>query len=172
MVNDIKNIEATRARTKKIVLCGIFIAIATILGSFSIPVPGGAKAAPVQHLINVISAVVLGPIYGIACAFTSSLLRNILGVGSLLAFPGSMVGVLLAGLAYKKFNKIEFAVIGEVIGTGIIGALLAYPVTALIIGKEVALFVYIVPFTISSVVGSIIAYVVLKIKSIRKALTL
>ncbi len=170
MVNDIKSIESTTNRTKKIVLCGIFIAIATILGSFSIPVPGGAKAAPIQHLINVISAVVLGPIYGVACAFTSSLLRNILGTGSLLAFPGSMVGVLLAGVVYKKSNNIELAVIGEVIGTGIIGALLAYPVTALIIGKEVALFVYIVPFTISSIVGSIIAYVILKIESIRKLL--
>ena len=170
MINEIKNKNTTNARTKKIVLCGILIAIATVLGSFSIPIPGGAKAAPIQHFINVISAVVLGPVYGLACAFTSSLLRNILGVGSLLAFPGSMVGVVLAGILYKRFNKVEFAVIGEVIGTGIIGALLAYPIAAFIMGKEAALFLYIIPFTTSSVVGSIIAYIILKIKAVKDIL--
>ena len=71
---------------------------------------------------------------------------------------------------YKKFKKIEFAVIGEVIGTGIIGAMLAYPLAAFVLGKEVALFVYIVPFSISAILGSIMAYILLKIKVIREFL--
>ncbi|WP_195988590.1 energy coupling factor transporter S component ThiW [Clostridium sp. D53t1_180928_C8] len=155
--------------TKKIVLSGILIAIATVLGTFSIPILG-AKASPIQHFINVIAGVSLGPIYGVSCAFVSALIRNILATGSLLAFPGSMVGVFFAGILYKKFKKIEFAVIGEVIGTGIIGAILAYPLAAFVLGKEVALFVYIIPFSISSILGSIMAYILLKIKVIREFL--
>lgn len=161
-----KNKEKT---TQKIVLSGILIAIATVLGTFSIPVLG-AKASPVQHFVNVIAGITLGPVYGVACAFVAALLRNILGTGSLLAFPGSMVGVFLAALLYKKFKKIELAVIGEVIGTGIIGALLAYPVATVLLGKEVALFVYVIPFSLSSIIGSIIAYIILKIKVIREFL--
>lgn len=155
--------------TQKVVLSGILIAIATVLGTFSIPVLG-AKASPVQHFVNVIAGITLGPVYGVACAFVAALLRNILGTGSLLAFPGSMVGVFLAALLYKKFKKIELAVIGEVIGTGIIGALLAYPVATVLLGKEVALFVYVIPFSLSSIIGSIIAYIILKIKVIREFL--
>ena len=161
-----KNKEKT---TQKIVLSGILIAIATVLGTFSIPVLG-AKASPVQHFVNVIAGITLGPVYGVACAFVAALLRNILGTGSLLAFPGSMVGVFLAGILYKRFKKIELAVIGEVVGTGIIGALLAYPVAAVLLGREVALFVYIVPFSLSSIIGSIIAYIILKVKVIREFL--
>ena len=155
--------------TQKVVLSGILIAIATVLGTFSIPIVG-AKASPVQHFVNVIAGITLGPVYGVACAFVAALLRNILGTGSLLAFPGSMVGVFLAALLYKKFKNIELAVIGEVIGTGILGALLAYPVATILLGKEVALFVYILPFSLSSIIGSIIAYIILKIKVIREFL--
>lgn len=162
-------LSKNKSRTKKLVISGILIAISTILGTFSIPLLG-AKVAPIQHLVNVIVAVILGPVYGVGCAFVSSLLRNILGTGSLLAFPGSMVGVFLAAILYKKFKKVEIAVVGEVIGTGIIGALLAYPLAAFVLGKEVALFVYIIPFSISSIVGSIIAYIILKLNTLRSFL--
>lgn len=162
-------IKSRENTTKRIVLSGILIAIATVLGTFSIPVLG-AKASPVQHFVNVIAGVTLGPVYGVACAFISSLLRNILGTGSLLAFPGSMVGIFLAGILYRKFKRIEVAVVGEVVGTGIIGALIAYPLAALVLGREVALFVYIVPFSLSSILGSVIAYIILKIKVIREFL--
>ena len=84
---------------KKIALTAVFAALA-VVGSFvSFPV-FGAKCAPVQHFINIICAVILGPAYGVAAAFVSSLIRNLLGLGTLLAFPGSMVGALLAGLLY------------------------------------------------------------------------
>ncbi len=163
---DLSNNKST---TKKLVISGILIAISTILGTFSIPLLG-AKVAPIQHLVNVIAAVILGPVYGVGCAFVSSLLRNILGTGSLLAFPGSMVGVFLSGLLYKKFKKIEVAVIGEVIGTGIIGALLAYPLAAFVLGREVAMFVYIVPFSLSSFIGSFLAYIILKLTTLKQFL--
>ena len=161
--------KSSLSTTKKIVLSGILVSLATVLGTFSIPILG-AKASPVQHFINVVAGITLGPAYGMGGAFISSLLRNILGTGSVLAFPGSMIGAFLAGTLYQKYHKRELAVIGEVIGTGVIGALVAYHLAAFVLGKEVAMFVYIVPFTTSSLLGSIIAYIVLKLKVIRNFL--
>lgn len=155
--------------SNKIVLSGILIAIATIFGTFSIPIFGG-KMSPVQHFINVVSAVTLGPIYSVGNAFIASCLRNIMGTGSLLAFPGSMIGALISGILFKKFKKIELALVGEVIGTGIIGALVAYPISRLILGNDIAAFVYIIPFSISCVGGSLIAYIFLKVPAISKIL--
>ncbi|MBE6051032.1 MAG: energy coupling factor transporter S component ThiW [Clostridium sp.] len=153
----------------KVAMSGVFIAIATIFGTFSIPI-FGAKMSPVQHFINVITAVILGPIYALGNAFITSILRNIFGTGSLLAFPGSMIGAVLAGILFIKSKKIEAAVVGEIIGTGILGAIVAYPISALILGKDIALFAYIIPFSISCVGGSIIAYIFLKVSIINKFL--
>lgn len=155
--------------TYKLALSGLLIGIATILGTFSIPILG-AKVSPVQHFINVISGITLGPAFAVGNAFVASLLRNILGTGSLLAFPGSMIGALLAGLIYKKFKSSLGAVIGEVIGTGILGAILAYPVASLILGKESSLFLYIVPFSSSCIVGAIIAYMFMSVPAIKSVL--
>ncbi len=88
----------------------------------------GSKCAPVQHMVNVLCAVVLGPWYGVGVAFVASLVRNLLGLGSLLAFPGSMCGALLCGLVYWKTKNLPATLVGEVFGTGIIGGLLSYPI--------------------------------------------
>ncbi|MGL5354235.1 MAG: energy coupling factor transporter S component ThiW [Clostridium sp.] len=153
----------------RLALSGIFIAISTVLGTFSIPVLG-AKISPIQHFINVLAAITLGPVYAVGCAFTSSLLRNILATGSLLAFPGSMIGAFCAGLLYKKYKNVEVALGGEIIGTGILGAIVAYPISALLLGRETAVLVYILPFTLSSFAGGVLAYLILKVPSIRKVI--
>lgn len=155
--------------TYKLVLSGLLIAIATIFGTFSIPILG-ARISPVQHFINVVSAITLGPAFAVINAFCASFLRNIFGTGSLLAFPGSMIGAFLAGILYKKFKSPLLSVIGEVVGTGIIGALVAYPIASLFLGKEGALFIYIVPFTLSSFAGAIMAYILISVPSIKKIL--
>jgi len=149
-------------KTKKLTLSALLIAIGTVTGHlFYIPV-GVAKCFPVQHTINILSAVILGPWYAVANAFVISLLRNILGTGSLLAFPGSMLGTFLAGVLYKKTNKKVMASLGEVFGTGILGALVAYPVAKLLLGKDVAVFFFVLPFMASTVGGTIIGYGILK----------
>ncbi|AOR25079.1 energy coupling factor transporter S component ThiW [Clostridium taeniosporum] len=158
-----------KCKAQKIALSGVLIGIASIFGTFSIPI-GVAKISPIQHFVNVVGAIVLGPIYALGNAFIASLIRNILGTGSLLAFPGSMIGAFLAGVLYRKFKKKLVAVIGEVIGTGILGALVAYPIATVLLGKESALFVYVMPFTFSCSVGAIIAYVFLKVQVIEKFL--
>ena len=146
----------------KLVLSGMFVALAVVLSSFSIPV-GGSKCFPIQHMVNVLSAVFLGPWYGVGIAFCTSLIRNLLGTGTLLAFPGSMIGALCCGLVYKYTGKLTFTYVAEIIGTGIIGGLLAYPVAAFVMGKEVALFVYVVPFLVSTIGGTVIAAVLISI---------
>ena len=152
-----------KTHTKKIALAGVLCAVAVVGSMFSFPV-FGSKCAPVQHMVNVLCAVLLGPWYGVAVAFVASLLRNLLGFGSLMAFPGSMCGALLCGIVYHKTKNLLATLAGEVFGTGIIGGLLAWPVAVFLMGKaagDIAFYAYVVPFLVSTVGGSIIAGVVL-----------
>ena len=140
-----------KSNTKKLALAGVLCAVAVVGSMFSFPV-FGSKCAPVQHW------------YGVGAAFVASLLRNLLGLGSLMAFPGSMCGALLCGIVYHKTHKLLPTLIGEVFGTGIIGGLLAWPVAILFMGKaagDIAFYAYIVPFLVSTVGGSIIAGIIL-----------
>lgn len=149
-----------KIKLKKLVLTAVFAAVAVVGSLFSFPV-FGSKCAPVQHLINVLCAVILGPGYGVAAAFVSSLIRNLLGLGTLLAFPGSMCGALLAGLLYHYIKKLPAAYIGEVFGTAVIGGMLSYPVAAFIMGsKGAALFTFVVPFLISTAGGTLLAVLI------------
>ncbi len=139
-----------------------FVALAVAMGvalsPFSIPI-GVAKAFPAQHAINVLLGVLLGPIPAVGAAFLTSLIRVMMGTGSLLAFPGSMIGAFLAGFLYQKFGeKLSLAFVGEVIGTGIIGAIVAFPVATFVMGRaDLALFAFVVPFMASCVVGAAIS---------------
>ena len=94
-------------------------------------------------MVNILFAVFLGPWYGLAGAFTSSLLRNLMSLGSLMAFPGSMFGALLCGLAYRRTGNLLLTLAAEVFGTAILGG--------------VAFYAYIVPFLISTAAGSILS---------------
>lgn len=155
--------EEYNMNTKKLTFSALLVALWAFLGNLIFIPIGAAKCFPVQHAINVISAVILGPFYSVSIAFCISFLRNIVGTGSLLAFPGSMIGAAIAGVLYKKTGKEFLAVLGEIIGTGLIGGLLAFPMAKFIMGKEVAGLFFIVPFSISSVGGSIIGYTIIKL---------
>lgn len=148
-----------KTNVKKLAIAGVLCAVAVVGSMFSFPV-FGSKCAPVQHMVNIICAVLLGPWYGVGVAFTASLIRNLVGLGSLLAFPGSMFGALLCGIVYKKFNNISLTLIAEVFGTAILGGLCAYPVALLFMGKsagEIAFYVYMIPFLISTAGGSVLS---------------
>ena len=149
--------------TKKLVMASVFCAVAVVGSLFSFPVLG-SKCAPIQHMVNILCGVLLGPWYAVGTAFCASLLRNIFGLGSILAFPGSMCGALLCGLAYKYSHSIIAALCGEVLGTGILGGLCAYPLAILFLGQNagnIAFYAYIVPFLISTVAGAVISAVLL-----------
>lgn len=141
---------------RKLCVAAMLCAVAVVGSMLQVPV-FGSKCAPVQHMVNVLCAVLLGPWYGVAVAFVASIIRNLLGLGSLLAFPGSMPGALLCGLVYHFSKNLPATLAGEVIGTSIIGGLLAYPIATLIMGQSIAATAYIVPFLISTAGGSILA---------------
>ena len=112
---------------KKMIIASICVALGVVLSTTSIPI-GPARIFPFQHMMNVILAVIVGARFSVGAAFSTSCLRNVLALGSPLAFPGSMIGAWLSAYLYKKYNAIWAAALGEIIGTGLIGALLSYPI--------------------------------------------
>ena len=163
-----------KANTKKLAIAGVFCALAVVGSLFSFPV-FGSKCSPVQHMVNILCAVLLGPSYGVSAAFAAALIRNLLGLGSLMAFPGSVFGALLCGIVYKKSHNILLTLIGEVFGTSILGGLCAYPIAILFMGQSaasLAFSAYVVPFLISTAGGAAISAVLLysleKAKLLRK----
>ena len=156
----------------KLALAGVLCAVAVVGSMFSFPV-FGSKCAPVQHMVNILCAVLLGPWWGVGVAFVASLLRNLLGLGSLMAFPGSMCGALLCGVVFWKWKELIPTLVAEVFGTGVIGGLLAYPVGILYMNVDagsVAFTAYIIPFLISTVAGSVLAGVLIFALKASKAL--
>ena len=149
-------------KTRKLTISALLIAIGALAGQLIYIPIGASKCFPVQHTINVLSAVLLGPWYGVMNAFCISLLRNFMGTGSLMAFPGSMVGALLAGQLYRLTKNNYITAFGEVFGTGILGGFLAVPIAVFIMGNAVGAFAYVVPFLISTIGGSIIALLILQ----------
>lgn len=150
---------SSKINVKKNIVSGLLVALTVALSGFSIPF-GASKCFPVQHLINVIAGIFLGPFYSVSIAFCTSLIRNLIGTGSLLAFPGSMAGAFLSALFYQKTGKFGLAYLGETLGTGILGSLLCYPVARLLMGKDVALFFYVIPFLMSTICGTSMAAVI------------
>lgn len=126
-----------KTNVKKLAVAGILCAVAVVGSLFSVPV-FGSKCSPVQHMVNILCAVLLGPGYGVCAAFCAALIRNLLGLGSLMAFPGSMFGALLCGVVYWKTRNILGTLIGEVFGTAVLGGLCAYPVAIYLMGQNAA----------------------------------
>ncbi len=157
-------------KTKKLTLTALIAAITTVSSSLIYIPVGFAKIFPIQHFANVLSAVLLGPWYAVFQAVISSTLRNMLGTGSIFAYPGSMIGAFLAAILYRKTKNLNFAAAGEVIGTGILGAMATYPISILLLGQEATLFGFIPAFMISSFTGALMGYGLLKILVRNKAI--
>ena len=144
---------------KKLAAAGMMTALGVCLSAFSIPV-GASRCFPIQHLLTVLAGIFLGPAYGVGFAFSTALIRNLLGTGSLLAFPGSMCGALLCGLAWRTSKNLWLTLAAEVFGTGIIGGLLSWPVAVAFMGVNagtVAFTAYVAPFLVSTAGGSVLA---------------
>lgn len=147
---------------RKWIFSALMVGAAVLLSPvFSFPL-GVTRAFPLQHMINIFLAVLCGTRYSTSAAFSTALIRNLLGTGSLLAFPGSMVGAFLSGFLYSHVHKLWAAVLGEFVGTSIIGGLLSYPIAALFMGSSKGALFYVSLFSVSCGAGCIIAFVVLK----------
>lgn len=154
-------------KTRDVARAVILVAIAVALSPIFIPV-GISKCFPAQHMVNVLGAVMLGPVYAVGIAFMAGVIRNILGLGTLLAFPGGMIGALLAGLAYRSFKNIYAAGLGEIIGTGLLGSLVSvWIIGPLLMGKTMAVATLMIAFSVSTLGGTIIGIIALHL--LRKA---
>jgi len=151
-------------QTRVVARAVILVALGVALSPFtSIPI-GVARINPTQHFVNVVGAVLLGPWWAAGIALIIAILRNALGTGTLLAFPGGMIGAFLAGLLFRATRNIYVSALGEIVGTGLFGALVsALLVAPVLMGKSMALGALILAFSGSTVLGSIIGVLGLKL---------
>jgi len=151
-------------QTRVVARAIILVALGVALSPFtSIPI-GVARINPTQHFVNVVSAVLLGPWWAAGIALIIAILRNALGTGTLLAFPGGMIGAFLAGLLFRATRNIYVSALGEIVGTGLLGALVsALMVAPVLMGKSMALGALILAFSGSTILGSIIGVLGLKL---------
>ncbi len=153
-----------QSTTRQVAQAVILVAIGVALAPFtSFPV-GIAKINPTQHFVNVVGAILLGPWWAVAIAAIIGIIRNAMGVGTLLAFPGGMIGAFIAGYVYRYTRNIYLGALGEIIGTGIIAAVVsAVFVAPVFMGKTMAMSLLIASFLGSTIVGSVIGVLALKL---------
>jgi len=146
---------------RRLILAAMFAAIATVLGPLSIPLPLGPRVFPLQHTVNAIAGVLLGPWYAAGAALVTAILRYNLHSGTIFAFPGSPFGALVVGYAYRWLRS-DFAALAEPLGTGPIGATLAALVFQPLIGSHHTIWWFQVAFLSSSIPGAVLGFVVLR----------
>lgn len=144
----------------KMLLLSMLIAIGVVIS----PILRVEGMCPMAHFINIVCSVLLGPWYSLLCATLIGIIRMItMGIPPI-ALTGAIFGAFLSGVFYRlSKGKIIFAVIGEIIGTGIVGAIVSYPVMNYIWGKEGLSWLFYVPsFICGTLIGGSIAYVFLR----------
>ena len=141
----------TQNRVKRLAILAMMIALDVVLS----PLFRIEGMAPMSSVVNIVAAVVMGPLYATVMAFACALLRM-----TLLGIP---FGALLAGIGYRIGRRSVWAAAGEILGTGLIGSLLSYPVMVWFTGSSQSLywFVYTPRFFGGAISGSLIALFVL-----------
>lgn len=142
----------------------VMLSMLIALGVVISPILRVEGMCPMAHFINIVCSVLLGPWYSLLCATLIGIIRMLLMGIPPLALTGAIFGAFLSGVFYRTSKgKIICAVLGEVIGTGIIGALVSYPVMTYLWGKEGLSWLFYVPsFTCGTLIGGSIAYVFLR----------
>ena len=149
----------TQLRTKKMVLTAMLACLAFVLNTY-VYFP---SMAPFQHFVDVIAAVLLGPWYACAAAFLCGIMRMMSG-RTIQAVTGAIFGPVLGGLIYRKTKNVYLVFVGEVFGTGVIGACASYPLMKMFYGLDAQSPFYYIPFyTPSAIVGAAMGVVVVLI---------
>ena len=157
---EILKITDTRKAAYAVVLVAMGVALAPYT---SFPI-GIARINPTQHFVNVIAAVLLGPWWAVAIATIIAALRNATGLGTLLAFPGGVIGALLAGLFYKYARNIYAGAAGEILGTGCIAPVAsALFVAPVLMGKVIPLLALVPSFLASTLAGAVLGVLALRL---------
>ena len=141
-------------------MLAMFVALGVVIS----PILRIEGMCPMAHLINITCAVFMGPAYAFLCAVLIGIIRMmVMGIPPL-ALTGAIFGAALSGIFYKlSKGKIIAAVLGEVFGTGVIGAIVSYPVMTYLWGKEgLTWFFYVPSFIMGTLIGGSIAYLLLR----------
>ena len=144
----------------KMIVLAMLIAIGVVIS----PILRVEGMCPMAHFINIVCSVFLGPWYSLLCATLIGMIRMAtMGIPPI-ALTGAIFGAFLSGVFYRlSKGRIIFAVLGEIIGTGIIGAIMSYPVMTFLWGKEGLSWLFYVPsFICGTLIGGSIAYVFLR----------
>ena len=143
----------------RMVTLAMFVAMGVVIS----PILRVEGMCPMAHLINITCAVFMGPVYSITCAVLIGIIRMmVMGIPPL-ALTGAVFGAALSGILYRlSKGKIVAAVLGEIFGTGVIGAIVSYPVMTYLWGKEgLTWFFYVPSFIMGTLIGGSIALVLL-----------
>lgn len=145
----------------RLVFMGMMIALGVVIS----PILRVEGMCPMAHLINITCGVLLGPLESFICALMIGIIRMIIMGIPPLALTGAIFGAALSGLLYRASKGgLIFACLGEVIGTGIIGAIISYPVMALLWGRSGLTWMFYVPsFIAGTLIGGSIAFVLLSV---------
>lgn len=144
----------------KMVVLSMLVALGVVIS----PILRFEGMCPMAHFINIVCSVLLGPWYSLLCATLIGIIRMaIMGIPPI-ALTGAVFGAVLSGVFYRASKgKILFAVLGEIIGTGIVGAICSYPVMSLLWGKTGLTWLFYVPsFVCGTLIGGSIAFVFLR----------
>ncbi len=170
--------------SRKVALAATFSTLGVVLAPFFWFPFLGTKAYPGQHLINSLTGIMLGPWWAALVAIIVGFIRNALGVGTIFAFPGGIPGAIVVGLTYMITSQIKIrylkyvAALFEPIGTVFIGGTISLFMVApwaasylkpaqdmLLRMQELGTFTALLTlwsgWAISSVIGSIIGFMVL-----------
>ena len=151
-------------RNSKSLLKMITLSMLIALGVVISPILRVEGMCPMAHFINIVCSVFLGPWYSLLCATLIGIIRMAtMGIPPI-ALTGAIFGAFLSGVFYRlSKGRIIFAVLGEIIGTGIIGAIMSYPVMTFLWGKEGLSWLFYVPsFICGTLIGGSIAYLFLR----------
>lgn len=126
----------------KMLVLSMLVALGVVIS----PILRVEGMCPMAHFINIVCSVFMGPWYSLLCATLIGVIRMTTMAIPPIALTGAVFGAFLSGVFYRiSKGKIIFAVLGEIIGTGIIGAVLSYPVMNFIWGKEGLTWLFYVP---------------------------
>ena len=144
----------------KMVVLSMLVALGVVIS----PILRVEGMCPMAHFINIVCSVLLGPGYSLLCAFLIGIIRmSLMGIPPL-ALTGAVFGALLSGIFYRiSKGRLLFAVLGEIIGTGMIGAVCSYPVMTFLWGRDGLSWLFYVPsFICGTLIGGSIAYFFLR----------
>lgn len=141
-----------------------FLAMMVAIGVVISPILRVEGMCPMAHLINIVCSVMMGPWYSLLCAVLIGIIRMMFMGIPPLALTGAVFGAFLSGVLYRvSGGRMIFAVVGEVIGTGIIGAMVSYPVMAFLMGRDgLSLLFYVPSFICATLIGGSVAFIFLK----------